>query len=1183
MCIIYIFLLAFPVLLQGQGVSWKNLVRSPYEFSFRAVASSDERFVAIGESSIKWTSTDGLHWQAQSKAPTTHYGITYGNSRFIAGGFRGSLIVSTDGITWVSKSSGVTTNIKDIVYAADKNWFVGIAALGQLTVSKDGGNTFSGKVVSGAGFNGITYGNGLFVAACGNGYVYTSTDAVNWSSQKIGDQHLMCAAYGNVSGTHTYVVGGRRGYIHSSTDGSTWQLRKSSGTYLYGATYTGNYFILVGQPPSGGKAPLFTSTDGANWASRDSKSTNPLFGVDYKSSSNRVVALGQWRIVISDNTPSSITVTDPYKLPFPNKMELLKGSNHTITWRTTGTVGNVKIEYSTNGVPGPYTVITDSIAASTGAIAWTVPNVQTDYGVIRIKETDADPLAYSESFKIVSIVGAGTITITSPNGGESWQAGTTKNITWTGSTNFSKIDLEYYTGSQWKVIVNGTADDGSYSWLVPNISTTQAQIWIKGYDGSTNPTDYSNNTFTITTGTPASITLNSPNGGENWVGGSNHNITWTGYKTFSKIDIEYHDGTKWNVIVNGTTDDGSYAWTVANISTTQAQIWIKGFDGGTNPTDYSDNLFTISLGSTDTITVTSPNGGEELEAGTSQNISWVTAGTVGNVKIEYSTSGGSSWTTVTSATANDGNYSWSVPNTPSSQCLVRLSEASDGSPSDNSNTHFTIIEPLAKDPPEIVLDRMQLNFGYIKGKAATCSQELFISNGGDEPLNWTAAADGWINLNPASGGDGAVVTVSVDPSGLNAGTYTGAITVSDPNATNSPQTVTVKLNVKNSGQDESPFGDFATPLDGTSGVTGSVAVTGWALDDTCVTGVKIYREVNGGLSYIGDAVFVEGARPDVEGAYPDYPNNSRAGWGYMMLTNFLDEGKLILKAIATDSSGTAVELGTKTITIDNGGAQEPFGAIDTPTQGGEASGSNFRNSGWALTPQPNKIPEDGSTINVYIDGIPVGKANYNLYRADIATLFPGYANSNGSRAYFDFDTTAYSNGVHTISWGVADNAGNSDGIGSRFFTILNSNGGARSQAQSAERRAPGTRRIPEIHAAPVNHFEPLSFKKGYNEYIKPGKIYPDKQGVIHLEIKELERFMLQPNGYSKFYTGYLVVNGQLRSLPIGSKIDANTGIFYWQAGPGFIGEYEFVFFAQDQRGSIAKTHILVKIGPKFSK
>ncbi len=50
---------------------------------------------------------------------------------------------------------------------------------------------------------------------------------------------------------------------------------------------------------------------------------------------------------------------------------------------------------------------------------------------------------------------------------------------------------------------------------------------------------------------------------------------------------------------------------------------------------------------------------------------------------------------------------------------------------------------------------------------------------------------------------------------------------------------------------------------------------------------------------------------------------------------------------------------------------------------------------------PNKIPVNGSTINAYIDGKYIGNCIYNIYREDVATLFPGYANSEGAMAYHE--------------------------------------------------------------------------------------------------------------------------------------------------------------------------------------
>lgn len=238
--------------------------------------------------------------------------------------------------------------------------------------------------------------------------------------------------------------------------------------------------------------------------------------------------------------------------------------------------------------------------------------------------------------------------------------------------------------------------------------------------------------------------------------------------------------------------------------------------------------------------------------------------------------------------------------------------------------------------------------------------------------------------------------------------------------------------------DKQPFGNFDTPSDGAI-VRSSVAVTGWALDDTEVESVRIYLKKNGNLTPIGDATFIEGARPDIAQKYSNYPNNTRAGWGYMLLTYFLPNGgngRYTLCAIARDNTGHEFTLGEKEIRCDNGNATKPFGAIDSP-QSGETVSGTIRVQGWTLTPPPSKIPTDGSTIKIRVDGETVGRATYNLYRKDIAALFPGYANSDGAVAYYDLDTTKFKDGVHTLEWLVTDNAGNTDGVGSRYITIYN--------------------------------------------------------------------------------------------------------------------------------------------------
>ncbi len=663
-----------------------------------------------------------------------------------------------------------------------------------------------------------------------------------------------------------------------------------------------------------------------------------------------------------------------------------------------------------------------------------------------------------------------------------------------------------------------------------------------------------------------SITVTSPNGGESWSAGSSHNVTWTSTGSVGNVKISYstNNGSNWTTINSSTSNDGSYAWTLPATSSSQCLVKVNEAND-TSVTDTSDAVFSIGNGTPDSITVTSPNGGESWDAGSSHNVTWTSTGSVGNVKISYSTNNGSNWTTVTASTSNGGSYAWTLPSTSSSQCLVRVNEASDTSVTDTSDAVFSIVSVT---PPSISLNRTSYNFAGTTGGTVTGGQTLLIDNSGGGTLQWTASpSTTWLSCSPSSGTGSAVVTVSASTTVLGTGSYTGTVTVSAANATNSPRTVTVNLDVMSPGQDQPPFGTFSTPADGST-VSSSIPVTGWVLDDIEVLSVKIYRFTWAADIYIGDAVLVEGARSDIEAAYPGYPVNYKAGWGYMLLTNFLPyggNGNFTLFAAAVDSAGHETLLGWADITCNNASAVKPFGAIDTPTQGGSASGSDFRNGGWVLTPQPNTIPTNGSTINVYVDGVYLGHPTYNIYRSDIASLFPGYTNSNGAHAYFDFDTTAYDNGIHSIYWTATDSGGNSDGIGSRFFTIQNT-GSSRIAGYSGRRTVIEDKK--QFSKFPVDRSRPVGVLTGYQKDGVPEQVYPGADGITTVGIKELERVVLH------FAPG----TRPLSPLPLGSSFDGERGIFYWQAGPGFVGTYELVFIDTERNLS---RKINITISPKY--
>jgi len=490
----------------------------------------------------------------------------------------------------------------------------------------------------------------------------------------------------------------------------------------------------------------------------------------------------------------------------------------------------------------------------------------------------------------------------------------------------------------------------------------------------------------------------------------------------------------------------------------------------------------------------------------------------------------------------------------------------------------------------IALDRTQLTFGAVQGGNPTGAQTFSISNPTGGALSWTAKDDkDWLNFSPASGTSGSVVTVSVDASGLSAGVHRGSITISAASASNSPRTVSVILNVYKPGHSSVPFGTYETPTNNAT-IMSSVPFTGWVLDDLGVQSVKIYRKSGSSNIYIGDGVFVEGARPDVEQAYPDYPYNYKAGWGYMMLTNFLPNGgngTFSIEAIATDIEGHQVSLGTKTVTVDNANAVKPFGALDTPFQGGMASGSAYINWGWVLTPQPDSIPIDGSTLNVWVDGVNLGHPIYNLYRGDIASLFPGYANSNGAAGYFTLDTTAYDNGVHTIQWTATDSGNNTDGIGSRYFSIQNSSTqGTQGIAQSVRPTAHRPRLIAPGEDFVLDNSTPIGLVKGYNtasEHTNVEMISPGENGIITVETRELDRIELQlgDTGQVRKLFGWLRVGDQFRALPPGTNLNPNKGIFCWQIGMAYVGKYRLFFIEEDQYGNQTGRDVTVNISSRF--
>ncbi len=361
-------------------------------------------------------------------------------------------------------------------------------------------------------------------------------------------------------------------------------------------------------------------------------------------------------------------------------------SSHNITWTYSG-VTNVKLEYTTDSGSSWNTIIS-STGAIAGSYSWTIPNAVSANCKVRISDA-SNSATSSVSTGVFSIIAAPVLTLTSPVGGENWVGNSSHNITWS-STNVSNVKLEYTTdsGSNWNTIISSTAASaGSYSWTIPNVSSTNCKVRVSDVSGGA-AASLSSSVFTITQ-IVAAISLTSPAGGESWAAGSSHNITWTS-SNITNVKLEYTTdaGSNWTTIIASTAaSTGSYGWTIPNVSSTNCKVRVSDASNASTSAT-SASIFTITL--TTSLSLTSPVGGESWVGSSSHNVTW-TSSNITNVKLEYTTDAGSNWTTIIASTAaSAGSYSWTLPNVASTNCKVRVSDASNASSSSISASVFTI-------------------------------------------------------------------------------------------------------------------------------------------------------------------------------------------------------------------------------------------------------------------------------------------------------------------------------------------------------------------------------------------------------------------------------------------------------------------------------------------------------------
>ncbi|MCH7516460.1 MAG: T9SS type A sorting domain-containing protein, partial [Bacteroidetes bacterium] len=235
-----------------------------------------------------------------------------------------------------------------------------------------------------------------------------------------------------------------------------------------------------------------TGSDGSNnWDIPDS--TTP--GSDYKIKISSVNDHGVFDF--SDNNFTIVGFNITVRTPNGGE-EWLIGDKRDITW-SDNIDENVKIDLYKGGIF--HSTIDFSSSGADEVQPWDIPLSGISQGEdYRIRITSVDDSTLFDFSDGDFILFLPKITITSPNGGETWQSGTRHTIAWTDAIDEAvQIDL-YRSDTLYSPISPSTGSDGAFTWNIP--AQTEAgsdyKIMIKS---ATNDIifDFSDGSFTIKT------------------------------------------------------------------------------------------------------------------------------------------------------------------------------------------------------------------------------------------------------------------------------------------------------------------------------------------------------------------------------------------------------------------------------------------------------------------------------------------------------------------------------------------------------------------------------------------------------------------------------------------------------------------------------------------------------------
>lgn len=468
---------------------------------------------------------------------------------------------------------------------------------------------------------------------------------------------------------------------------------------------------------------IYYSTDGGGaWlpvANGEPNDSIYAWSVPGTPSSNCLVRITAWDwtekwdedtsdavFTIGDFTGPSVTVL------YPNGGENLGiGSTDTVRWNAYDNVAvdSIEIDYSTDGGGSWASISTGE--PNDGGFPWLIPNTPSDSCLVRVIAFDPSWLQGADTSDNFFTIGDDVnplVSVSYPNGGESFIPGTTDTIRWMAwdANGIDSINI-YYTvddGLVWIDVSHGELNDSEYEWVVPDTPSDSCRVRVDAFDPAGNSgSDNSNGLFSIIDNQPPDVDVVSPNGGEQWEIGGVQQITWVAYdnKRVDSVSISYSydSASTWFAVSDGEPDDSSYDWTIPGPPSDSCLVRIVAFDfAGQTGVDTSDALFIITDTTLPSVSVIYPDGGEVLQAGAVDTIRWAAYDNdvIDSVSVFYSSDSGAAWQTLSTGEPNDSLYEWSIPAVVSDSCLVRVLafDARGNTSYDESESLFSITDGI---------------------------------------------------------------------------------------------------------------------------------------------------------------------------------------------------------------------------------------------------------------------------------------------------------------------------------------------------------------------------------------------------------------------------------------------------------------------------------------------------------